>query len=163
MSSVLSNGPRPLSRSLAWHRDEILAHVYDPIAPFPRFNVVGDDGSGKLELLQAVADGCAGHGLLVLHVTAPGVAYAADDSAQDRELADLYACAELIGDFVTCIERGAPIGVFLIYRSSDRRAKFGETGEASRVTLVEVFDARAFGELGVFLGDAGDILELAEK
>jgi hypothetical protein len=104
MSSVLPNGPRPLSRSLAWHRDEILAHVYDPIAPFPRFNVVGDDGSGKLELLQAVADGCAGHGLLVLHVTAPGVAYAADDSAQDRELADLYACAELIGDFVTCID-----------------------------------------------------------
>jgi hypothetical protein len=104
MSSDPSDDPRPLSRSLARHRDEILAHVYDPTVPFRRFNVVGDDGSGKLELLQAVASGCADHGLLVLHVTAPRVTYAVDDSEQDRELADLYACAELIGDFVTCID-----------------------------------------------------------
>jgi hypothetical protein len=104
MSSVTSNSPYPLPRNLAWHRDEVLAHVDDPTTPFYRFNFVGGAGSGKQELLQAIADGCAGRGLLVVHVTAPSVAYADDDLPQDRELADLYACAELIGDFVTCIE-----------------------------------------------------------
>ena len=66
-------------------------------------------------------------------------------------------------DLVTGRERGAPFGVFLIHRCGDRRAKVGEARKAARVTLVDVFDAGAFGELGFLLRDAGDVLELAEK
>jgi hypothetical protein len=32
-----------------------------------------------------------------------------------------------------------------------------EAGEAARVTFVEVFDAGAFGKLGVFLRDTRDV------
>src|SRR6202050_3381917 len=39
-------------------------------------------------------------------------------------------------DLVTCRQRGAPCGVFLVYRGGDGRAKFSEAREAARVTLV---------------------------
>jgi hypothetical protein len=67
------------------------------------------------------------------------------------------------GDFVTCCERGTPFCVFLIHGRGDGRAKIGEAGKAPRVTLVKVFDAGAVGYFGVFLGDASDVFELAEK
>ena len=101
---MTSPGPRPLSRRLAQQRDEILAHVNDPAVPFHRFDVVGDVGSGKTMLRQAVADHCTGRGLLVLNVRAPRVTYAGGNLAQDRELADLYACSDLIASFIASID-----------------------------------------------------------
>jgi len=101
---MTSLGPRSLSRRLAQQRDEILAHVNDPAVPFRRFDVVGDVGSGKSALLREIADHCTGRGLLVLNVATPRVTYAGGDLAQDRELADLYACSALIASFITSID-----------------------------------------------------------
>lgn len=103
-AGVTSFGPRPLSRRLARQRDEILAHVFDPAVPFRRFDVVGDVGSGKSALLRELAENCKGRGLLVLNVAAPRVTYAGGNSAQDRELADLYACSALIASFINSID-----------------------------------------------------------
>ena len=43
------------------------------------------------------------------------------------------------------------------------RREIRELREAAAVALEEIFDARAFGELRLFLGDAGNVLELAEE
>ncbi len=85
-------------------RDEILAHVNDPALPFHRFDIVGDAGLGKSVLLQEVAKRCTDSGLLVLDIAAHHETYPAGDSAQDQELADLYACSDLIADLVISID-----------------------------------------------------------
>src|ERR1700676_4726236 len=95
---------RPLSRGLAQVRDEILAHVDDPAATFHRYDVVGDAGLGKSVLLRHVAERCTDSGPLVLDVAVPRGTSAAGDSAQDQELADLYACSDLIADLVISID-----------------------------------------------------------
>jgi hypothetical protein len=84
--------------SLSQHCDKILAHVNDPAAPFLRFDVVGDVGTGKTALLQEVGQRCSDHGMLVLNVVAPRF-----DSAKDPELANLDACSALIADFSSSI------------------------------------------------------------
>ena len=101
---MTSRGPRPLSRSLAQVRDKALAHVNDPAVPFRRFDIVGDAGSGKSVLLHEIAGRWTNSGLLVLNVTAHRGTYPVGDSAQDQELADLYACSDLIADLVISID-----------------------------------------------------------
>ena len=66
-------------------------------------------------------------------------------------------------DFVAIRERRAPAGVFLVHGCGDRRAKIRQLGEAAAVALEEIFDARAIGEIGLFLRYAGDFLQLPEK
>jgi hypothetical protein len=83
-------------------RDKILAQVNDRAASFRRFDVVGDGGLGKSVLLQQIAEGCSD--VLVLDVAAHRGTSPAGDSAQDQELADLYACSDLIADLVISID-----------------------------------------------------------
>jgi hypothetical protein len=78
--------------------------VKDPAVPFRRFDVVGDAGSGKSALLQEIARHCADSNLLVLNIAAHRGTNPAGDSAQDRELADLYACSDLIAGLVISID-----------------------------------------------------------
>ena len=91
---------RPLSEHLARQRDEILA----PENRSRRFHVVGATGSGKSALLQDIAAHCAASGMLVLTGAAPHVSYAADGSAQDRELVDLDGCSDLIASLISSVD-----------------------------------------------------------
>ncbi len=67
------------------------------------------------------------------------------------------------GDFIAGGKLGAECGIFLIDRSGDAGAELEQAREAAAVTLVEIFDARAFGELGEIFADAGDFAKLAEE
>ena len=95
-----------LSQPLSQHCDKILAHVNDPAAPYFRFDVVGDIGTGKTPLLKEVGRRCSDCGLLVLEFVAPLF-----DSAKDPVLATLDACEALIADFsesIATFERQHP-------------------------------------------------------
>jgi hypothetical protein len=91
---------RPLSEHLARQRDEILA----PANGSRRFHVVGASGSGKSALLRGIAGRFTTSGTLVLTGSAPYISYAADGSAQDRELADLDGCSDLIASLISSID-----------------------------------------------------------
>jgi hypothetical protein len=67
------------------------------------------------------------------------------------------------GDFVAGMERGAPVGEFLIARSNQRGAEAGELWMARAIVGEELLDARAVGKVGEIFGAADDFFKAAEK
>ncbi len=67
------------------------------------------------------------------------------------------------GNFVAGMERGIPVGEFLIERGDDGRAVFGEYGMARGVQCEELFERGEFGNFGGVLRQADDVLQAPEK
>ena len=84
--------------SLSPLRKRILAELDDPGVIARRIDVVGDVGTGKTALLQAISEHCADNGLLVLNVTAPRF-----DTAKDSDLATLDVYSALLAEFSSSV------------------------------------------------------------
>jgi hypothetical protein len=125
--------------SLSRRRDEILAHLDDPAAPFSRFDVVGDIGTGKTTLLKDVGEHCRAQGLLVLDVVTPEL-----DAAKGAVVADVEACSSLIDQFVA--------GIALFQRLHPEAAEAGSCAGRVKEALGRARNPNALFHLAVDSG-----------